>query len=159
MKSDLLKLLICILIIIFLYNCINSKESKNIEGFETLSSEEIKDLKEELKKLNDDIINNKIAENIPNNFLQKDLYDNENIRKIVNFIVRCKYLALFLEEKDRSDFIFMKNSPKMEYYEDTYKNTTKADLYTWISHLYDALEIKFAFELLLPVRDLDENKI
>lgn len=159
MKSDLFKLLICILIIIFLYNCINLKESKNIEGFETLSSEEIKDLKEELKKLKDDVINNKIKENIPNNILQKDLYDNENIRKYINYIVRCKYLALFLEENDRDGFTFMKNSPKIEYYEDIYENTTKADLYTWISHFHDALLIKFIFELLLPVRDLDENKI
>ena len=159
MKSDLLKLLIFILIIIFLYNCINSKESKNIEGFETLSSEEIRDLKEELEKLKDDIINNNIEKNIRHNILQKDIYDNENIRKFINYIVKCKYLALFLEENDRDGFTFMKNSPKIEYYEDIYENTTKADLYTWIFYLHYGLTIKFIFELIIPVRDLDENKI
>lgn len=158
MKSDLLKLLICILIIIFLYNCINSKKSKNIEGFETLSNEEIKNFKEELKILENDLIDNQIGSKIPEYILQKDIYDNENLRKFINYIVKSKYLALFLDEKDRPDSIFMKHFPKIEYYRDTYNDKTKYSLYEWILYFNLSLIFKTGLEVLFAIKDLNENK-
>ena len=157
MKSDLLKLLICILIVVFLYNCINSEKIKNIEGFETLSSEEIKIFKNDLISLKEDLDKDKTLEN-PKKILQKEIYDNESIRKVVNYILRSKYLALFLEkEEDRTDI--MKNLPTIKDYEDLYSNKELWTLYSWIYFIYEDLVTKLIFDVILPIKDLNENKL
>lgn len=158
MKSDLLKLLICILIVVFLYNCINSEKIKNIEGFETLSSEEIKIFKNDLISLKEDLDKDKTLENIPKKILQKEIYDNESIRKLLNYISRIKYLALFLEkEEDRTDI--MKNLPTIKDYEDLYSSKEPWTLYSWINFIYEDLITKLILDVILPIKDLNENKL
>jgi len=63
-NSNLIKLLISILIIILIYNCINLTKSISIEGFETMTNDDIELYKKGVKKLENRIKNEKIVEEI-----------------------------------------------------------------------------------------------
>ena len=146
-NSNLIKLLISILIIIFIYNCINLTKFISIEGFETMTNDDIELYKKGVIKLENRVKNEKIVEKIKERTKRKNIYENENIRLIVNYHVKNNYINLFADGGTKIQEL--KNEVNKEMH----------SLLIWIIMTVISFIGKIEIDVLLPIKDINEDKL
>ena len=143
-NSNLIKLLISILIIILIYNCINLTKSISIEGFETMTNDDIELYKKEVKKLENRLKNEQ--EEIKR-IKRNNIYEDKNIRLIVNYKVKKDYIDLFADGGAKLQDL--KNEVTKEMH----------SLHMWIIITTVTFITKIDIDVLLPIKDINENKL
>ena len=145
-NSNLIKLLISILIIILIYNCINLTKSISIEGFETMTNDDIELYKKGVKKLENRIKNEKIVEEIKR-IKRNDIYEDKNIRLVVNYQVKDNYINLFADGGTKIEDL--KNEVNKEMH----------SLLLWIIITGISFMTKIETDVFLPIKDINEDKL
>jgi len=145
-NSNLIKLLISILIIIFIYNCINLTKFISIEGFETMTNDDIELYKKEVIKLENRVKNEKIVEKIKR-IKRNNIYEDKNIRLIVNYHVKNNYINLFADGGTKIQEL--KNEVNKEMH----------SLLIWIIMTVISFIGKIEIDVLLPIKDINEDKL
>ena len=148
-NSDLIKLLISILIIILIYNYINLSKRKSIEGFETMTTDDITLYEQGVNELGDRINNENTVQKSAARMKRKDLYGDENYRLILNHSIKLFYLGLF----NNRDTTFSLDSLK------NYVNKETYPLMWWIRETKESLFFKILTDVLLPIKDINDDKL
>ena len=151
-NSNLIKLLISILIIILIYNCINLTKSKSksisIEGFETMTNDDIELYKKEVKKLENRVKNENIVGKIKEKIKRNNIYEDENIRLYVNYKVKKNYIDLFAD-----------GGKKIEDLKNDINKEEHLSLMFWIILTVMIFIKKIEIDVLLPIKDINEDKL
>tara|TARA_B100001564_G_C20657443_1_gene679894 strand:- start:1621 stop:2781 length:1161 start_codon:yes stop_codon:yes gene_type:complete len=148
-NSNLIKLLISILIIIFIYNCINLTKLISIEGFETMTKDDIELLKKSVNELKEKTEKEKTAQNIKDKIKIKDIYENENVRLYLNYTVKDFYLKLFTESNSTYSLDNLKQAANDEI----------NSLHGWIYDTVSPLYLKIFLDVFIPIKDTNEDKL
>lgn len=148
-NSDLIKLLISILIIILIYNYINLSKRKSIEGFETMTTDDITLYEQGVNELGDRINNENTVQKLAARMKRKDLYGDENYRLIINHSVKLFYLGLFNNRDSSFSLDGLKNNVNKETY----------SLMGWIRETNDSLLFKILTDVFLPIKDINDDKL
>mgnify|MGYP001169330461 CR=1 FL=1 len=148
-NSDLIKLLISILIIILIYNYINLSKRKSIEGFETMTTDDITLYEQGVNELGDRINNENTVQKLAARMKRKDLYGDENYRLIINHSVKLFYLGLFNNRDSSFSLDGLKNNVNKETY----------SLMGWIRDTNDSLLFKILTDVFLPIKDINDDKL
>ena len=147
-NSNLIKLLISILIIILIYNCINLRKSKSIEGFETMTDDDIELYKKEVKKLENRIKNENTVGKLKEKIKINNIYEDENLRLLVNYNVKKNYINLFAD-----------GGSKIEGLKNDIMKEQHLSLMFWIIITVMIFMTKIEIDVLLPIKDINEDKL
>lgn len=148
-NSDLIKLLISILIIILIYNYINLSKGKSIEGFETMTTDDITLYEQGVNELGDRINNENTVQKSAAKMKRKDAYGDENYRLIINHSIKLFYLGLFNNRDSTFSLDGLKNNVNKETY----------SLMGWIKETKSSLFSKIFTDVFLPIKDINDDKL
>jgi len=148
-NSDLIKLLISILIIILIYNYINLSKRKSIEGFESMTKDDIKLYEQGVNELGNRITNENTNQKLTARVKRKDVYGDENYRLIINYYTKLFYIGLFNNTDSSLSLDGLKK----------YVNKETLSLNTWLSYTNSTLFFKIYIDVLLPIKDINDDKL